>query len=164
MTVALFSSRSKAEPTQQRLVESGIPAEIHDELRLERLWFVGRPPIVRLEVPAAQFERAYQKVVEWSPQAAMSDVIRCPECCSLRIDYPLCSHKSVLPNLVVGFLATLGHVNTGFYCHDCHFTWPREGTQVARARPHMAPYYFIDGGEQPHLPKEPEVKSHPMLH
>ena len=61
MPVALFSNRSKAEPLQRRLVEKGIQAEIHDELRLEKLWFVSKPSAgARLEVPADQFERGYQ--------------------------------------------------------------------------------------------------------
>ena len=59
--VVTFSHRAKAEPLQRRLVESGLQAEIHDELRLEKLWFVSKPAAgVRIEVPAHQIERACQ--------------------------------------------------------------------------------------------------------
>ena len=50
----------------------------------------------------------------------------------------------------------MGAMQKQFYCQDCHFTWPKEGTK-ARLRPHMAPYYFIDGVEQTSLaPAHPE--------
>src|SRR5689334_25184033 len=59
--IALFNERAKAEPIQRRLSQAGVAAEIHDELRLEKLWFVNKPDCgVRLEVPGDQFERAEQ--------------------------------------------------------------------------------------------------------
>ncbi len=154
--VALFSNRAKAEPLQRRLVESGVAAEIHDELRLEKLWFVSKPACgVRLEVPADQFERAYQLLVDWdSAEGALRDAIRCPECKSLRVDYPQFTRKFLIPNLAMGLMAALHAVQKEYYCEDCHFTWPKEGTKPSALRPHMAPYYFIDGVEQTRLAEE----------
>jgi hypothetical protein len=40
--VATFINRAKAEPILIRLLQAGIPAEIHDGLRLARLWFVSK--------------------------------------------------------------------------------------------------------------------------
>ena len=85
----------------------------------------------------------------------MQGAIRCPECSSLRVDYPQYTHKSALPNLLVGVLANIGAVGKEFYCHDCHFTWPKEGTRPSRVRPNMAPYYFIEGVPQT---KQPESR------
>src|SRR5262245_14114765 len=100
MPVAFFGSCTNAEPIRKRLADQGIRAEIHDEMRLEKLWFVSKPPGVRIEVPANQFERAYQTLLEWdSSEGLLRDAIRCPECKSLRVEYPQCTHKSVLPNL-----------------------------------------------------------------
>jgi hypothetical protein len=156
MPVALFSNRTKAEEIQKRLVESGIPAEVHDELRLEKLWFVSKPATgVRVEVPAPLFERAYQRLLDWdTANAALSNAIRCPECKSLRVDYPQFTRKFLIPNLAMGLLAAVGALEKEFYCEDCHFTWPKEGTKPSAVRPHMAPYYFIDGVEQTTLQAE----------
>lgn len=156
--VALFRNRPAAELIQKRLSESGIKAEVHDELRLEKLWFVSRAGCgVRVEVAADQFERAYQLLMDWdASEQALRDAIRCPECRSLRVDYPQFTRKSMLPNLVMGFLATIGQVEKEFYCQDCHFTWPREGTKPSALRPHMAPYYFIEGVEQTALERARE--------
>src|SRR5437763_3461106 len=138
--VALFRNRSDAEPLQRRLSEAGIHAGVHDSALMKG---------ARLDVPADRFERAYQLLLEWdAAEGALRGAIRCPECRSLRVDYPQYSHKSALPNLLVGFLANIGAVDKEFYCQDCHFTWPKEGTKPSRTRPHMAPYYFIEGVEQ----------------
>jgi hypothetical protein len=160
MPVVFFSNRAKAEPLKQRLVQSGIQAEVHDELRLEKLWYVPKGGAgAHLDVPADQFERAYQLLLEWdAAEAALRDAIRCPECKSLRADYPQFTRKSFIPNLVVGLLAKVGMVEKEFYCQDCHFTWPKEGTRLRLGRVNMAPYYFIEGVEQTTLPP-PRVQS-----
>ena len=161
VSIALFSNRTKAEPIQRRLTENGIQGEVHDELKLEKLWFVSKPAAgARIEVPAGQFERAYQLLVEWDDHdGALRDAIRCPECRSLRIDYPQFTRKSMLPNLIMGFLAAIGQVEKQFYCQDCHYTWPREGAKPSARRPHMAPYYFIEGVEQTQLNKARQEQS-----
>ena|ERR1051325_4240360 len=140
ISIALFSHRPDAEPLQRRLNEAGIQAAIHDFAPLNG---------ARIAVPAEQFAQAHRLLLEWEPQGVLRGAIRCPECKSLRVEYPQYTHKATLPNLLIGFLVNIGAVNKEFYCHDCHFTWPKEGTKPSRARPHVAPYYFIEGVEQP---------------
>src|SRR2546423_1550879 len=150
--VAMFNERAKAEPLRERLAGCGIPAEIHDELRWEKLWFGSKPATgVRLEVPASDFERAEQLLLDWDQaEGALQGAIRCPECRSLRVDYPQFTRKSMLTNMAMGLVAELGLVEKEYYCQDCHFTWPKEGTKPRRDRPHMSPHYFIEGVEQTH--------------
>jgi|ERR1041385_581009 hypothetical protein len=148
--VALFTNRNVAEPIRARLTEAGIAAEIHDERGLERLWFVPKPKAaVRLDVPADQFERGEQLLVNWdSKEGALHDAIHCPECKSLLVQYPQLARKSVLTNLAMGLAAELGLIEKQYYCQECHFTWPKEGSVPRPGRPNMAPYYFIEGVEQ----------------
>jgi len=150
IAVALFNDRTRAEPVQKRLLESGVQAEIHDELRLEKLWFVSKPKAgVRIEVPADQFERAQQLLIDWDmAEGFLREAIHCPECKSLRVDYPQFTRKSMLTNVAMGLAAEVGLVEREYYCEDCHFTWPKEGTKPRRDRPHMSPHYFIEGVEQ----------------
>jgi hypothetical protein len=150
-SVALFNERTAAETLQQRLVEAGISAEIHDHHWLQRLWFVARKSAgtFYLEVPADQSECAEQLLREWDKaEGALRGAIHCPECRSLRVQYPQVANHSLLTNLAVGLTAEAGLVERDHYCEKCHFTWPKEGTRPQRNRPHMAPYYFIDGIEQ----------------
>ncbi|HXS68933.1 MAG TPA: hypothetical protein VN761_08825 [Candidatus Polarisedimenticolia bacterium] len=150
ISIALFKSRPDAEPFERRLREAGVPAEAHDCSNIKG---------ARIDIPADQFERAHQLLLNWdSSDGGLSGVIRCPECNSFRIEYPQYTHKSALPNLLVGALANIGALRKEFYCDDCHYTWPKEGTKPSRVRPHMAPYYFIEGIPQhpPQPQKEPE--------
>ena len=155
--VATFITRSAAEPLQRRLTEAGIQAEVHDELKLEKLWFVSKDRSgARLEVPSDQFERAYQLLLDWDAAAgALREAVRCPECKSLRVQYPQFTRKSFIPNLLMGALAAIGQVEKQYYCEDCHYTWPKEGTKPSALRAHMAPHFFIDGVEQGTLRPQP---------
>jgi len=148
--IALFPDAGSAEPLKVRLIENGIPSEIHEDLKLEKCWHVSRPSAgARLEIPADRFEQAYELLLKWdAAEGLLRDAIRCPECKSFRVDYPQFTRKSMIPNLVVGTLASIAGVEKEYYCQDCHFTWPKEGTRTPRKRAHMAPDYFIEGVEQ----------------
>ncbi len=152
LPVALFRNRGEAEPIEQRLRRAGFNAQIVECPPLSRLWFVRQPSAgTRVEVPAAEFERAEQTLLDWdAAEGALAQAIRCPECRSLRVEYPQYARHSLLTNLGMGLLAELGAIERDYYCEDCHFTWPKEGTRRPRNRPHSAPYYFIEGVEQTH--------------
>jgi len=149
--IALFANRTQAEPMQQRLAKAGIAAEIHEELGLQRLWFVSkRSAGARLEVAPHQFEKAEGLLMAWDiAEGALNQAIHCPECKSLRVDYPQFAHNSVCTNLAAGLAAELGLVEKDYYCEKCHYTWPKEKNAAMRQRPHMAPYYFIEDVQRP---------------
>jgi hypothetical protein len=157
--VARFASSANAEPIKQQLRSSGFAAEAHEEGWLSVFWFVNRHKCgVQLDVPADQFERAEQFLLDWdAKEHALNEAIRCPECSSLRVLYPQFARHSILTNFALGVVAQLGLVERGFYCEDCHFTWPREGARSSRARPHQAPYYFIEGIERSQQPENRRV-------
>lgn len=148
--VALFGSRAKAGPVKERLTQAGVAAELNDEPGLEKLWFVSKEAAgVRLEVPAIQIERTEQLLRHWdATEGLLREAVRCPECGSLQVKYPQYARHSLLTNLILGLAAELGVVEKHYYCEDCHFTWPKEGSRPRRKRPHAAPYYFIEGVEQ----------------
>jgi len=163
--LAFFTNSAKAEPLQRRLREVGIGAEIHDELRLEKLWFVSKPESgARLEAPAEEYERAMDLLLGWdASERALGEAIRCPECKSFRVEYPQFTRKFLIPNLALGPLSALGLVEKEYYCQDCHFTWPKEGRRQSKLRPNMAPYYFIEGVEQTTL-RLPQAEPTPDEH
>lgn len=140
---------AKAQPIQRRLVRASIAAEIDDEL-LEKLWFVSKEEAdVRIVVPADQVERAEQLLLEWdAAEGILREAIRCPECRSLQVHYPQFAHRSLIPNLVMGFLAKIGLIEKEYYCDNCHYTWPKAGTKRSILYPERKPYRFVDGIEQ----------------
>ncbi len=156
--IAIFEEPASAEPVRIRLVQQGVPAEIHTETAWARLWFVSsRRAGVRLEVAAGQAERATQLLQQWAAQQdLLHDAVRCPECRSLRVDYPQFTEKSLFTNLVFGLLAELGLLEREYYCQDCHCMWSKPGKRSSRLRPHMAPDYFLED-IRPVLPAQTQV-------
>jgi hypothetical protein len=152
--IALFGSREAAEPIQRRLSQAGFEASIHEEQWFQRLWYVPKAGAgATLEVAADQFERAEAVLLGWdAAEGALREAIHCPECKSLLVDYPQFARNSVMTNMALGLLAEVGLVEKDYYCEHCHFTWPKQRTKPARARTHMAPYYFIEGGLPSGLP------------
>jgi len=150
LPVALFPSLAKAEPIQQRLIAAGFPTEIRHDRWANAVWFVRKQNCgVHLDVPADQFERAEQFLLDCDcKEHWLHEAIRCPECGSLRAHYPQFARHSMLTNVALGVAAQFGLIEKDFYCEDCHFTWPREGTRASGVRSHQAPYYFIEGIEQ----------------
>lgn len=146
IAVALFSERAQAEPVRQRLVQAGCPAEIEEELWLQKLWYVSkRSAGARLKVPADQLERAERLLLSWDmADGALRDAIRCPECKSLRVVYPQFARNSLMTNVAAGFLAEAGLVEKDYYCEHCQYTWPKAEAHPSPKRGHMAPFYFIE--------------------
>ncbi len=126
---------------------------------MERLWFVARPLAgVKLKVPVCDYEAALRLVRVWDEtDGVLRDAVRCPECGSSRIEYPQFTRKFFLPNLV-GLLSALGLVEKEFYCQACQYTWPKEGVKRSKMRPHMAPYYFLEGIAQEKAPAGEPVR------
>lgn len=153
--VATFSDRAKAGQIQKRLVRAGIDAEINSEL-FEKLWFVSPEEAdVRIDVPVDQVDRAQQLLLEWdAAEGILRDAIRCPECGSLQVHYPQFAHRSLIPNLVMGFLAKIGLIEKEYYCEKCQYTWPKDGTKHSILYPEREPYRFADGIEQTMLRPE----------
>jgi hypothetical protein len=158
--VALYGDRAKAQSLERRLVEAGFDATLNDNPRLRTLWFVSRGKgDVRIEVPSEQFARAENCLLDWdAAEGALDGAIRCPECSSLRVQYPQFAQNSLLTNLAIGVLTELRAIEKHYYCEDCHFTWPREGYRARRNRPHSAPFYFIEGVEQTRLNPSAELE------
>jgi len=159
ITLATFNEAIHAQPLVARLWEAGIRAEIHDESKLERLWFVRKPLAgVRIEIHPDDFDKAARLVREWdTAEHALHNAVRCPECGSSRVEYPQFTRKFVTPNLV-GLVSAMGLVEKEFYCQDCHNTWPPERTKPPRVRKHLAPNYFIEGLEQTPPQTQPQIQ------
>lgn len=162
MAVALFNNRQNAEAGGRLLAAEGFKPRVQGESWLQSLWFVPRRSAgVWLEVAADEFERAEQRllVLDGNPPA-LRQAIRCPECGSLRVEYPQFAEHSLLTNLTLGIAAEVGLVEKEYYCEQCHFTWPKEGHKPRRDRPHLAPYYFIEGIEQTTQPEAAAPDQH----
>jgi hypothetical protein len=125
VTVATFNELEEAEPLRQRLAQAGVPAQIHDERRLQRFFFLSRPLAgVRLRVDKKDYTRAENLLNECDKASGiLHDAIRCPECGSSRIEYPQFSRRFTWGGIAAVF-AALGFFEKKFFCKHCQYTWP----------------------------------------
>jgi hypothetical protein len=124
--VALFNNRAAAEPVREHLLQAGVSAEINNGSWLARLWFVSKLRAgVRIDVPAQQVETTEKLLLAWNTTGDLFTAIQCPDCGSLRVDFPQFTEKSFITNVAIGLLAGLGLVQKGYYCEHCHFMWPK---------------------------------------
>ena len=128
VTIATFNEPAKAKRLKERLQQSGLKADIHNEGHLQQVAFMSRPQAnVKLQVEDDDFERAQQLMLEWEandPDIA-SAILRCPQCGSPRIQYPQLTRKFLTPAMA-SLLFALKIFPKEFYCEDCHFTWTNE--------------------------------------
>jgi hypothetical protein len=128
VTIATFSEPAKAKRMKERLQQSGVRADIHNEGHLQQAVFMSRPQAnVKLQVDDNDFEQAQSLMVEWetSDPDVGAALIRCPQCNSSRIEYPQLTRKFLTP-AIASVLFALRIFPKEFYCEDCHFTWSNE--------------------------------------
>jgi hypothetical protein len=124
MTVATFHDKEQAESVKSRLQAAGIPAEVYDETKLQKYWFMSEHLAgEKVRVDEKDFERARELLC--GDEHALDGAVKCPECGSSRIEYPQFTRKFVTPTLIEIFTVLAPGVQKKFYCEDCHCTWAR---------------------------------------
>jgi hypothetical protein len=125
VSMLTFDKPEEAEPLKTRLEEAGIKAEIHDERKVQRYWFISKPLAgIGVRVDIHEYERAWKLIREWdAADGALRNAIRCPECGSSRVEYPQFTRKFVSPT-IYALLSVAGLFAKKFYCQECHCTWP----------------------------------------
>jgi hypothetical protein len=126
-TVATFSDRDKAEAVQKRLEQAGLSAEVVDESKLQKFWFMSRSLAgEKVCVDEGDFPRARQLLEGADPtEHILQGEICCPQCQSPRVEYPQFTRKFVTTTLVEVF-CFLRVLDKQFYCTNCQHTWSPE--------------------------------------
>lgn len=129
VTIATFNEPAKAKHLKGRLQDAGLKADVHNEGHLQAVAFMSKPQAnAKVLVAEEDFPRAQEMMLEWEKSdPEIGAAIRCPQCKSPRIEYPQLTRKFLTPALA-GVLFALKIFPKEFYCQDCHFTWPKEGT------------------------------------
>lgn len=125
VNVASFNDLDQAEVLKERLTRAGIPAEVYDESKLQRFWFMSEPLAgKKIRVDERDFERAKQALDALDvKEDVLHYAVRCPECGSPRTEYPAATRKFIGPTLVEIFATTVHVIDKEFYCESCQHTW-----------------------------------------
>lgn len=122
--LASFDRRKEAEALSSFLTHNGVAANVEDERRLQRYWFLAsRLAGVHVSVPSEQFEEARHVLEEKNGDKLLRQAVHCPVCASCRVEYPAMTRKNILPTLAAQVLTAFGIMHHEYYCEDCHHTW-----------------------------------------
>ena len=122
---ASFNEPEEAERLSKRLKAAGIRAEVSDERKLQKYWFLSEQLAgVHVQVEPGQFERAVQLLYKWeAADGRFSSAMHCPSCGSLRVEFPQFTRK-FFSTVYCAVLCALHLFERRFYCLDCQLTWP----------------------------------------
>jgi DNA-directed RNA polymerase subunit M/transcription elongation factor TFIIS len=124
VTIATFNNSQPAERFREWLEHAGIPAKVLDQRLLQKIWFLARPySSFHVNIDRDSFEQAHALLSEAGEHSQLlAEAIRCPQCGSLRVEYPQMTRKFALPSLVAHGLTLFG-IKHEFYCQACQYTW-----------------------------------------
>src|SRR6187431_2935761 len=102
VNVASFNDLDKAEIVRKRLEDAGIRAEVYDESKLQRFWFMSEPLAgEKIRVDERDFEKAREVLNALdAKEDALHFAVHCPSCNSARVEYPVATRKFVMPTLI----------------------------------------------------------------
>lgn len=128
VNVASFNELDEAGIVKERLERAGIHAEVYDETKLQRYWFLSEPFAgKKVRVDERDFDRAKEALdVLDANEDVLHHAVRCPECGSPRVEYPAATKKFIGPTLVEIFATTVHAMPKEFYCENCQYTWPNK--------------------------------------
>ncbi|MDQ3314372.1 MAG: DUF2007 domain-containing protein [Verrucomicrobiota bacterium] len=126
VTIATFNEPSKAKHLKERLQQSGVKADVHNEGQMQAAMMAKPMANAKVLVGEQDFETAHQLMVDWeTTDPDVGAAIRCPNCQSPRIEYPQMTRRFRLP-WIANLLFAMKLFDKEFYCRDCQFTWGGE--------------------------------------
>lgn len=130
MSIAAFDHAEPAERLALRLREAGYQAEVQDESAAQKWQLYSLHPRAHIRVGVREEDvvEATKQITAWDKaDGALAGATRCPECGSLRVEYPQFSRRTLMGALPAA-LAAAGVIERNFYCDACQFTWPEHET------------------------------------
>ncbi|MBA3386700.1 MAG: DUF2007 domain-containing protein, partial [Chthoniobacterales bacterium] len=89
VTIATFNEPSKAKHLKERLQQSGVKADVHNEGQMQAAMMAKPMANAKVLVGEQDFEQAHQLMIDWeTTDPDIGAAIRCPNCQSPRIEYP----------------------------------------------------------------------------
>lgn len=128
MSIAAFDQMEPAEKLSARLREAGFHAEVTDESAAQKWQLYNLHPRAHIRVVVREDAvlAATRQALEWDQSdQILKGAARCPECGSLRVEYPQFSRRTLMGALPAA-LAAAGVIERDFYCEACQYTWPVE--------------------------------------
>lgn len=125
VNVAVFEESSDAQVLEALFENKKIQARTYND-RIFRLFLFLRPPRVTFRVQVRHgFFKYAMDLMEAEPRASavLQKAVHCPDCGSLRVEYPQMTRKFFLPTLMLHLGIIFRVIEHECYCENCHCIW-----------------------------------------
>lgn len=130
-SVATFQDTGTAKVLENIFKGRGIEARTYNDRLLQIFLFLCPPRVTyRVQVRQNEFKRATDFMDrDNNVMAILRSAIHCPDCGSLRINYPQMTRKFFLPTVLLHLGIIFRIIDHEAYCEFCHHTWnlPKDG-------------------------------------
>lgn len=125
VNVAIFKHESEAWALAERLHEQGFESRSRDDHKVQMFWFFAPPRATyRVQVNAKDAAAAQEFVeTDFSAKPLIKQAIHCPECKSIRIEYPQMTRRFITPTILLDLAILFRIIDHQAYCQECHYTW-----------------------------------------
>jgi hypothetical protein len=125
VNVGVFVELNEAQVVETILTSRGFKARTHFDKVLQLFLFL-RPPrkTFRVQVRDHEFRNA-MNLLEAEPglAAKLHKALHCPDCGSLRVEYPQMTRKFILPTVLLHLGIIFHVIEHECYCESCHCIW-----------------------------------------
>jgi hypothetical protein len=125
VNVAVFEESNEAQILEDFFKNKGIEARTHNDKILQLLLFLC-PPRATFRVQVRHgFLKYAMDLLDAEPDvtAILQKAVHCPDCGSLRVDYPQMTRKFFLPTLLLHLGIIFRVIEHECYCESCHYIW-----------------------------------------
>jgi hypothetical protein len=123
--VAIFDEKTGAQALEAVFKSKKIEARTYNDRVLRLLLFLCPPRVTfRVQVRHGFFKYAME-ILETEPGVALllQTAVHCPDCGSLRVEYPQMTRKFILPTVLLHLGIIFRVIEHECYCGDCHCIW-----------------------------------------
>ncbi|MGH8022572.1 MAG: hypothetical protein ACRED1_03250 [Limisphaerales bacterium] len=123
VSVAVFEKINDGRILETFFRDRDIDSRTYDDKLLQLFLFLCPPRVTfRVQVRQDQFDAATHAMDDAHP-AILELAIHCPECGSLRVNYPQMTRRFFLPTLLLHSGIIFRVIGHECYCENCHLTW-----------------------------------------
>ncbi len=136
VNVAVFEEPNEAQVLEAFFKKRRVEARTYND-RILQLFLFLRPPRTTFRVQVRQnvFKNAMDVLgTEPGVPAILQKAVHCPDCGSLRVEYPQMTRKFFLPTLLLHLGIIFRVIEHECYCEHCHCIWHLSGKPALARR------------------------------
>jgi len=123
VTIAIFEEEEAGKSFEAWLKEQRIDARTYFDKALQRFLFLCPPRATYRVQVRDKIHKMTQELLTHESPPPLQKALHCPECGSIRVNYPQMTRKFLLPTLFLHLGIIFRIIKHQAYCEACHYMW-----------------------------------------